>query len=335
MSLFDFLKDKVFGLIANVLLLIIQSTFLISVGNSYETILFICMIWCAITLLWLILSFLKRNYTLKKLLQLQESLDEKYILAEIMEKPVRADDQVYYYLLKKSHKSMLEQIATIKNERKEYREYIEQWIHEIKTPISALKLLCANNKNDFSKNILIELNKIQHMSEQALFYARSECVEKDYHISEHLLSDIIHQAIIDNKPLLINNNVSIELRECQTSVFTDEKWIVFILNQLISNCIKYRKEHLKIHFHIELEDDFVHLHITDNGIGIKEDEVLRIFEKGFTGSNGRVHIHSTGIGLYLCKKLCDKLGVGICAKSSQHGTTIKLSFYKNPYIHYE
>ena len=230
---------------------------------------------------------------------------------------------------------MLEQIAKIRNERKEYREYIEQWIHEVKTPISALKLLCANNKNEFSKNILIELNKIQHMSEQALFYARSECVEKDYHISEQLLSDIIHEAIMDNKPLLINNNVSIEVENCQINVFTDEKWIVFILNQLISNCIKYRREHLEIHFYTELENDFVHLNITDNGIGIKEDEVSQIFEKGFTGSNGRTHIHSTGIGLYLCKKLCDKLGVGIRAESSYHGTTIKLSFYKNSYIHYE
>ena len=224
---------------------------------------------------------------------------------------------------------MLEQVSAVKRERREYREYIEQWIHEIKTPLTALKLLCDNNKSEITRTMLLELERLNHFAGQALYYARSETVEKDYLIKETLLSDIIHQAVSDNKQLLLSNGVQIHLKDCEHTVFTDEKWVIFILNQLIGNAVRYRRENPVLIFRAFCTEDGISLSIEDNGIGIPADELPRIFEKGFTGTNGRLGKSSTGLGLYLCRRLCGKLGIGISAASGVGGTAITLSFICN------
>ncbi|MGL4736260.1 MAG: sensor histidine kinase [Cellulosilyticaceae bacterium] len=335
MRLRDFLRDHLLGMITVVLVILIQSLFLMTTGSTYGTVFVLAGLWISVMIGYVLCVFLVRQQKMKRLLALQEELAQKYLIAELMDKPTRADDQVYYSVLKKSHKSMLEEIGKVRHERREYREYIEQWIHEVKTPIAGLNLLCANHKSELTSSVLLEVNKVQHIAEQALFYARSECVEKDYHIKEHTLADMIHGAIMENKPVLLSNKVAIEVDNCELSVFTDEKWIIFILNQLISNAVKYQNGPLKLTFQGVHVGDQIQLKMRDNGIGIREDELVRVFEKGFTGSNGRRRSHATGIGLYLCKKLCDKLGVGIGISSCTQGTTIILSFYRNSYIHYD
>ena len=246
-----------------------------------------------------------------------------------MELPEQAEDQVYYRLLKMAGKSMLEQVGEVRRERLEYKEYIEQWIHEIKTPITAMKLLCENHRTDWTKELLLELEKTNRFTEQALYYARSEHTEKDYSVREMSLSQVVHQAIADNKYLLLQNGIHLEVEEMQDTVYSDEKWVRFILNQLIANAVKYRSEQPILHFSASRQQDQVVLVVEDNGIGIPSADLPRIFEKGFTGQNGRTVQQSTGIGLYLCKRLCEKLGIGIIADSSDHGTAISLSFHIN------
>ena len=258
-----------------------------------------------------------------------EQLSERYLISEVMELPEQAEDQVYYRILKMAGKSMLEQISEVKRERLEYKEYIEQWIHEIKTPITAMKLLCENHRTDWTKELLLELEKTNRFTEQALYYARSEHTEKDYSVREMALSNVVHQAIADNKYLLLQNCVHLEVEEMQDTVYSDEKWVRFILNQLIANAVKYRSEQPVLHFSASRQQDQVILTVEDNGIGIPSSDLPRIFEKGFTGQNGRIVQQSTGIGLYLCKRLCEKLGIGITADSSEHGTAISLSFHIN------
>ena len=134
---------------------------------------------------------------------------------------------------------MLEQISEVERERLEYKEYIEQWIHEIKTPITAMKLRCENQRAAWTKDLLLELEKTNRFTEQALYYARSEHTEKDYSVHEMALSNVVHQAIADNKYLLLQNGVQLEVEEMQDTVYSDEKWVRFILNQLIANAVKY------------------------------------------------------------------------------------------------
>lgn len=228
---------------------------------------------------------------------------------------------------------MLEHIEVIQRERADYKEYIEQWIHEIKTPITAMKLLCENNQYPFTRELSVELEKTTRYTEQTLYYARSEHTEKDYSIHEIRLLEIVHNAIADNKYLLTKNNVTINVSKVDYMIFSDEKWVRFILNQLIINAVKYRTEQFKIDIYSKQQNDKICLYVEDNGIGISANDLPRVFEKGFTGENGRIRQNATGIGLYLCKRLCDKLGIGLDLVSNTNGTTVILSFNINHYIH--
>ena len=231
-------------------------------------------------------------------------------------------------------KSMLENVNKYKYLQEDYKEYIELWIHEIKIPIATSKMIVENNKSEVTKSIDEELDKIENYIEQALYYARSNTVEKDYIIKKNNLKDIVSSTILKNKTTLIQNNVKIEMENLEEEVYTDSKWCVFILSQIIQNAIKYSKEQNKeIKLYAENKKENVILYIKDNGIGIDKAEIGRVFEKGFTGTNGRQEKKSTGIGLYLCKKLCDKLCIGLeIASEKEIGTEVKLVFPKNSFI---
>ena len=197
-------------------------------------------------------------------------------------------------------------------------------------------MIVENNKNEATNSIDEELQKIENYIEQALYYARSNTVSKDYYIKKNKIEDIVNECIKKNKKVLIGEKISINIHDLDLYVNTDSKWIVFILNQIIQNSIKYRNQNRQSEIEIYglQGKENVILYIKDNGIGIKKGEVGRAFEKGFTGTNGRMaNKKSTGIGLYLCKKLCDKLGIGIELKSVQdEGTEIRLIFPNNSYI---
>ena len=322
-------KNRIPFLLTNLICMVALTVFLLVCGNSISTVLLILSVWTLILLAGLFLTYWQRDRQMRQLLDMAGQLSERYLISEVMELPEQAEDQVYYRLLKMAGKSMLEQIGEIRRERQEYKEYIEQWIHEIKTPITAMKLLCENHRTDWTKELLLELEKTNRFTEQALYYARSEHTEKDYSVREMALSNVVHQAIADNKYLLLQNGVHLKVEEMQDTVYSDEKWVRFILNQLIANAVKYRSEQPVIHFSASRQQDQVILVVEDNGIGIPSADLPRIFEKGFTGQNGRIVQQSTGIGLYLCKRLCEKLGIGITADSSEHGTAISLSFHIN------
>lgn len=326
-------KQKVPVMFLHILCMIGLAIFLHVTGNSFDGIFLILLLWIVILTVYLVISYYSRKVQMEKLLNLAEQLEERYLLSEVMEKPERADDQVYYRLLKLAGKSMLEQVSEVRRERTVYKEYVEQWIHEIKTPITAMKLLCENNPSQTAKELLAQLEKVNRYTEQALYYARSEHTEKDYSVREIRLFDAVHQSIAENKYLLLQNGVGIDLQETDDTVYSDEKWLCFILNQLIVNSVKYRTEQPVLKFYTEHKGSRIILCVQDNGIGIEAADLPRIFEKGFTGQNGRkVSQSSTGIGLYLCRRLCDKLGIGIGADSKDNGTIMYLSFHINDFI---
>ena len=326
-------KNRIPFLLTNLICMVALIVFLLVCGNSISVVLLIVVVWAVVLLSGLFLTYWKRKQQMQKLLDMAGWLSERYLISEVMELPEQAEDQVYYQLLKMAGKSMLEQVGEVRRERLEYKEYIEQWIHEIKTPITAMKLLCENHRTDWTKELLLELEKTNRFTEQALYYARSEHTEKDYSVREMSLSQVVHQAIADNKYLLLQSGVRLEVEEMADTVYSDEKWVRFILNQLIANVVKYRSGQPVLRFSTRRQQDQVILVVEDNGIGISPADLPRVFEKGFTGQNGRMVQQSTGIGLYLCKRLCDKLGIGIAAESSGQGTAISLAFHINCLIH--
>ncbi len=197
-------------------------------------------------------------------------------------------------------------------------------------------MIVENNKNEITKSIDEELDKIENYIEQALYYARSNTANQDYYIKKNNIEDIVNECIKKNRKVLIGEKIAINTHNLKIAVNTDSKWIIFILNQIIQNSIRYRKPEgqAEIEIYGVEEKENIILYIKDNGMGIKKGEVSRVFEKGFTGTNGRIlNKKSTGIGLYLCKKLCDKLGMAIELESVQNeGTEVRLVFPNSSYI---
>ena len=334
----DFLKEKLVLIIGTILVITSVEILLL----AYHIGLFV-RIYCAIStffvvFLAIIIEYKKKNFYYNTLLNNLNDLKEKYLISEIVKTPNFIEGKILKDILQDTGKSMLENVNYYKNIQEDYKEYIELWIYEVKIPIAASKLIIENNKNEITKSIEEELDKVENYTEQALFYARSNAVEKDYIINKTKLKDIVNGAIIKNKSSLLNEKVSIELSNLKDEdVYTDSKWTLFIVNQIIQNAIKYsKKEDKKIEISSIEKNDKVILYIKDNGIGIKKGEITRVFERGFTGENGRIiGQKSTGIGLYLCKKLCNKLGLGIELNSEKdEGTEVRIIFPKNSYTNF-
>ena len=334
----DFIKDKKIEII-----LMLFSTMSIEIILlAYQIQLIVRVYVVASIILSLLISMLIEYYSKKSyynnLLEKLDELDQKYLLSEVISKANFQDGNLFKEILEETGKSMLENVNKYKYAQEDYKEYIELWIHEIKTPISASKLIIENNKNEITKNIEEELDKIENYTEQALYYARSNTVEKDYIITKTNLKDMVNMSIIKNKTTILNNKFELNIHDLEKQVYTDSKWVVFILNQVIQNSIKYsQNENQSIEIYAEEQKEKVTLYIKDNGLGIKKSELSRVFEKGFTGENGRIiGKKSTGIGLYLCKKLCDKLQLAININAEQNvGTEVTIVFPKGSFSHFE
>lgn len=333
MRFVEFLKDKILIILLNISSLFALDIFLLLVNNTLNTIIIISSIWATIFTIYLLTEYRKRNQFFKSINDTLDKLDKKYLIGELMNNSYRLDDRKYKEIIKRSNKSVIEKIHRLEDEQKDYKEYIESWVHEIKIPITVMDLICENNKNEVTRKIKTELTKVDNFVEIILYYARVENVYKDYIIKEINLNDVIYEAISKNKTYFIQNKMTINV-DCKHNVFSDKKWLVFIINQILINCTKYKKDGIgNIYINTEQVKDGVKLHIKDNGIGIKQDEIKRIFDKGFTGTNGRQNKKSTGMGLYLCKKLCLKLGIDIYAKSEINKyTDIILLFSKDDYL---
>lgn len=330
-----FFKEKVITILLLLFGIITIEIFLMAYNVGMFIKIYIPLIIMGLYMISIIIEYFKRKKFYNNLLNMLEELDEKYLITEIIKTPNFLEGQIFKNSLEQIDKSMLENVNKYKYMTEDYKEYIELWIHEIKIPIATSKMVIENNKNAITKSIDEELDKVENYIEQALFYARSNTVEKDYYIRKVVLKEIVNESIKKNKSSLIQEKISIDIHDLEIEVNTDNKWIVFILNQIIQNSIKYRKkENSVMEIYANQGKENVILYIKDNGIGIKQGEITRVFEKGFTGTNGRLsNKKSTGIGLYLCKKLCNKLGIGIELNSVQNeGTEVKLVFPKDSYI---
>ncbi len=223
--------------------------------------------------------------------------------------PQAADwkEKQYQEIIKGLYEEMQQLQFTTNLKESEMKDYYSLWAHQIKTPLAAMRLLLQNDEKELSSYALQEeLFKTEQYIEMVMHYLRLESMSSDMILREYRLRDIVNQAVKKNAVLFINSKLSIDIKDFECKVITDEKWLLFVIEQLITNAVKYTPNG-GITISLEQNNNKEWLVIQDTGIGIKSEDLPRIFEKGFTGYNGRFDKRSTGIGLYLCKQVLDKL----------------------------
>jgi len=277
-------------------------------------------------------DYRKCQRRLKELNAVMDGLNEKYLFGECAPPPKDAFERALFALFRRSGKSMIETVSDARAAGREYREYVESWVHEIKTPITATTLICRNMGGENKDKLLRELGQIEAHVERALFYARAESPEKDCLIRQCSLHQIVSDAIKNHQTLLIGQGVRIETegfesRESEYPVYTDAKWASFIIGQILQNAARYHGEEPVISLTAMTLGKQVRLSIKDNGIGIPAHELPRVFDRGFTGKNGRARGGSTGMGLYLCRRLTAFLQMDLKITSTEGmGTEVSLTF---------
>ena len=328
MKISEFIIDKLYVILISLFISIVLALFLYSLQISFAVCIMLLILYWILPCSFLIVEYTRRYAYYQNLLDTMQQLDQKYLIADIVSEPHFLDGQILYSILRENGRSMQENVKQYRLAENEYRDYIEMWVHEIKTPLSAAKLIADNNPSSASSSISEEIDHVQSFVEQALFYARSANVENDYIIKEVELSLIVHNVIKKHSNDFIYKKIKIELEDLEEIVYTDQKWIEFILDQIITNALTYTPSQTGvIRIYTKKKENSIQLLIADNGVGIDPKDIRRIFQKGFTGMNRPHNEKATGIGLYLCRNLCRKLYLDIDVQSILHqGTTMIITF---------
>lgn len=319
MNFSKYAKDKMNTILGFIVYCLLLVTYLKAMQVNSNVIWVVVCVSCIFFGVGVVVSFWEKYAYFRNINRIMDGLEEKYLISEVIEKPRREENLAHFRILKRANKSMLENVNQVRNAQKAYKEYIESWVHEIKIPITSSKLLCENHPSEVTEKLENEIEEIHNFVEQALFYARLDQVSNDFIIREINLGEIIKSVLARNKKIMIQNNMKVSLQNCDVTAYTDEKWLEFILHQIMMNSVQYKTEkNPEIRIEMKENKGNVVLFVRDNGIGVKTSEIDRIFEKGFTGTNGRKQKKSTGIGLYLCKRLCKELGMEIEAEAEEN-----------------
>lgn len=330
----SFLKDKLYAIFITIFSYFIILLIFISFKVEKSVIIASFFILLNLLILLLLLEYFRKKKFYDSLSFNTHTLDKAYLVLETLTKPSFYEGELLYHTLYEINKSMCENVNAIEKNWNNFKDYIEMWIHEVKIPLSTLILLSNNHKSSFDKKTKAELKRLEDYVDQVLFYARSENAEKDYLIKETNLTKVIKNVGLKNMDALLENNIDYIVKNVNVSLLTDSKWLEFILGQIINNSVKYKRNikssYIKI-FTLD-EDNLTKLIIEDNGIGIKESDIPYVFDKTFTGENGRVRGSSTGMGLFISKNMCEKLGHKIEIESKENKyTRVIISFAKNDY----
>lgn len=332
MTLKAFLSDRFRRVVLQGIFMLTALSFLLATGTApgvAALLLIAALVYFTLTQVY---DYRKCQRRLKELNAVMDGLNEKYLFGECAPPPKDAFERALFALFRRSGKSMIETVSDARAAGREYREYVESWVHEIKTPITAATLICRNMGGENKDRLLRELGQIEAHVERALFYARAESPEKDCLIRQCSLHQIVSDAIKNHQTLLIGQGVRIETegfesRESEYPVYTDAKWASFIIGQILQNAARYHGEEPVISLTAMTLGKQVRLSIKDNGIGIPAHELPRVFDRGFTGKNGRARGGSTGMGLYLCRRLTAFLQMDLKITSTEGmGTEVSLTF---------
>lgn len=347
----EFLSDRKISILCFFLLMVfislviyLDASFKVSAANIF----YINLVSISFFILYLAVKFLYYKNYFKALNDIVRNESDEII--NRLPKPKSYEQTLYNDVLEALYNEQSAKIQRLQEQKKEYEEFITSWVHQVKTPIAVSKLIIENNLGSPSKDTLYsieeEIDKIENYIEQALYYSKIDDFSKDYLINEVELSKLVKEAVKKQAKSFINKKIGIEIENTDLMVTTDKKWLLFILDQVLSNSLKYtsigdtkinnlcgqnEKAGGKIKIYGLIEAKVQKLIIEDNGIGIKPEDIDRVFDKGFTGYNGRENNKATGIGLYLSKKLARKLGHDITVES-KYGeyTKVAIIFPKHP-----
>ena len=327
MTLREFLSDRLKRIALQVICAGLATLFLFATGTQPGVLVILLIVFLLVFLTVNMFDFFQQRARLLELKSILDGLDRKYLFTECVPQPKGLFERRLFDLTRLAGRDMTGAVSDAQASQREYREYVERWVHEIKAPLTAARLICRELDGDTRRKLTAELSQIEAHVERALFYARAENPEQDCLIRQIELEKIAAQAIENHRSLLIQNGIRVEMKHMNCAVYTDEKWAVFILGQLLQNAARYRGSEPVITLSAKLLGRQAQLIVHDNGIGIPAHELPRVFERGFTGSNGRIRGGSTGIGLYLCRKLAVFLELELRMDSQEGaGTTVTLTF---------
>lgn len=335
MSFVQYLKDKRFFIAFYfVLMSFISLLMLVSVDRqgAYDNIIYAnvgCLIFAG---LYLVIGYYYRNPFYRGLDELIHQKEFSELVPALPESQTYGQAK-YVEFLEKLQKEHGNQLQSMEDERRDHQDFVLSWIHEVKLPIAAGRLLIQNSQGKTVEFLMDkledEINKIDNYVEQALYYSRIDSFSKDYFITEVHLNGLIKESIKKHAKMFIARRISVHLDETLTDAYSDSKWLKYIVDQIVSNSLKYTNEGGKITFEFEEDSQEKRLRIHDTGIGIPPEDLSRVFDKGFTGAVGRSNMKSTGIGLYLANQLAIKLGHKLSIQSNQgRSTTVTIHFPK-------
>ncbi len=327
MTLREFLSDRLGRIALWMICAGLAAVFLCATGTQPGILAILLIVFLMVFLTVNLFDFFQQRARLLELKSILDGLDRKYLFTECVPQPKGLYERRLFDLIRRAGRAMNGAVSDARASQREYREYVERWVHEIKAPITASRLICRELDGDIRRKLTAELSQIEAHVERALFYARAENPEQDCLFRQIELGKIAAQAIENHRSLLIQNGIRVEMENMNCAVYTDEKWAVFILGQLLQNAARYRGPEPVITLSARPLGRQTRLTVHDNGIGIPAHELPRVFERGFTGSNGRIRGGSTGMGLYLCRKLAVFLELELHMVSQEGaGTTVTLTF---------
>jgi len=333
MSLFKYIKDSkrpilfFFLTILTIDLILITST---DLDKSLLDILYMNLLLLSISVIFLVISYIKWRNTYK---DLKKALDFEKNIDSVSPKGNKLEQMLIRDVINIKNREKLKETNELKDNLEEINDYIVKWVHEIKIPLSVCELISdrIEEKGDYdlSKELRQELERINFLVNQVIHISRASSYSHDLVVEEVNLSTLVKSVIKNNMNSLIAKKIELEIGNLDFKIFSDRKWVYYVIEQIINNACKYVDVNGKIEIKGQETDECVVLFIKDNGIGIAAKDIDRIFDRGFTGENGRKKGKSTGMGLYICKKIADKLNFNI-EVSSQVGkyTEFKIYFYK-------
>ena len=308
MKIIDYLKsNKVYILLYILFILLFNINVYIDPGIDMgkDSLIYLNLIFALVLVLFIIYDFFKKKKEFDTILDTVKVIDSVDVDEEFKD----GIEKELIRQIKEEHIYWMNKMEKIEDELKDANDYMTDWIHQVKIPISILEIMSKRvDDAEISKNINREIKRIDSLVEQALYIIRSGEYSSDFSIEEVEIDKVIRNVIKKNRYLFIYNKLEIDISEIGFSVYTDRKWIAHIIELIIDNACKYSREGGKIEIFSEQREKSRIIHIKDYGEGIDKVDLDRIFEKGFTGKNGRNRFKSTGMGLYISKKILTALG---------------------------
>ncbi len=305
---FKYLKEYRFYVLTLVIFALIFAGIFALYDLQTEAVLYASALCLTIGSIIIIINFIQ---FLRRRIERRQLFENIQIMTQKLPEPINCTEADYVAIIERLREIMRDDLLRYQSERTDIMDYYTTWVHQIKTPISVMQMILQSEDTEEHRELSAELFRIEQYAEMALTYLRLDSSSNDLVIKQYRLDPIIRGAIHKYAPQFIKKKIQLKYKGTDEIAVTDEKWLTFIIEQLLSNAVKYTESG---YVEITVDDD-LRLTVSDSGIGIAEEDVPRIFEKGFTGYNGRENSKSTGLGLYLTKKAADKLGHKLSASS--------------------